>query len=207
MMKEKVLVVDGGGRGSVLVSQYLKSPHVASAIAIPGNDMMKTSLKQVETFPLLKTTSVNEILRICQGEGVTLVDVAQDNAVAVDLVTELRIEGIKVIGPTREAGQIEWSKSFARKFGTRHGLPQPEYHIFSSENESMQYLSQLDEEVFVKADGLCEGKGAFPAKTRQEVIHAIKEMQRFKTAGTTFLIEEWLKTLTEPTVKNSRHSA
>jgi phosphoribosylamine-glycine ligase len=44
-MKNTVIVVDAGGRGSVLVDAYAKSPHVDRIIAIPGNDLMQINTK------------------------------------------------------------------------------------------------------------------------------------------------------------------
>jgi len=46
MHKATVLVIDGGGRGSVLVDKYLQSPHVAKVLAIPGNDLMLSQNKK-----------------------------------------------------------------------------------------------------------------------------------------------------------------
>src|SRR3989344_8676135 len=114
MKKATVLVTDGGGRGSVLVEKYLESPQVGKVLAIPGNDLMKLD-KNVQTFPNLKTTSIEEIIKICQKEKVSLVDVAQDDAVAVGLIKRLQKLGISCIGPTKEAGRIEWDKAWARE--------------------------------------------------------------------------------------------
>lgn len=83
-MKERsvgntVLVVDAGGRGATLVDKYAQSEHVERIIAVPGNDLMKINTdKPVQTHPQLKTTSVPEILEICEREQIGLVDVAQD---------------------------------------------------------------------------------------------------------------------------------
>ncbi len=192
--KAKVAVIDGGGRGAALVAAYAKSEHVGSVIAIPGNDMMKVhSPKPVLTFPGVSTTSVNEIVDICRSSRVSLVDVAQDNAVKSGLVDALRSAGITALGPTRFAGEIEWNKVFARELGKELSLPQPEYRICRSEREGTDYiLTQPEIPVFVKASGLAEGKGAIPATNFNEAVHAIKEMSRFGDAGKTFLIEEWL---------------
>ena len=84
--KKIVLVIDGGGRGSVLVDKYAQSKHVSKIIAIPGNDLMQiNTTKPVVIFPQLKTTDTSEILAVCQKEKVSLVDVAQDNAVQAGL--------------------------------------------------------------------------------------------------------------------------
>lgn len=199
-MKEKstgntVLVIDAGGRGATLVDKYAQSKHVGKVIAVPGNDLMKINTnKPVQIYPQLKTTSVPEILEICERHQVNLVDVAQDNAVEAGLVDALIQKGVPVVGPTKEAGQIEWDKAWAREFGQRHGLPQPSFRICLSPQEGIDYLrSQPDQAWFVKAAYLSEGKGALPAKNNEEAVQRISELKRFKDAGRVFLIEKWLK--------------
>lgn len=199
-MKEKdigntVLVVDAGGRGAALVDKYAQSKYVKRIIAIPGNDLMQMSTdKPVQIYPQLKTTSIKEIIEICKEEKVSLVDVAQDNAVEAGLVDELIQKGIPVVGPTRNAGQIEWDKAWAREFGERHKLPQPSFKICSSEKEGINYLKkQPNQPWFIKAAYLTEGKGALPAENNRQAIEMVKEMRRFGKAGKVFLIEKWLK--------------
>lgn len=190
-----ILVVDGGGRGAALVDKYSQSKHVGRILAVPGNDLMKiNSEKPLQIFPQLKTTSVKEIIEICQKEKVDLVDVAQDNAVEAGLVDLLTQNNILAVGPTRAAGQIEWDKAWAREFGQRHGLLQPAFKICSSPKEGLAYLkTQPDSAWFIKAAGLAEGKGVLPAKDSDEAKERIKEMVRFGQAGKVFLLEEWLK--------------
>lgn len=196
-MKERntVLIVDGGGRGSALVHKYAQSSHVEKIIAVPGNDLMQDITdKPVQIFPQLKTTSIPEILDICKKEKVDLVDVAQDNAIGGGLVNALEVKGIATVGPTKEAGQIEWDKAWAREFGNRHGLPQPFFKICLSQGEGIDFLNtQEDQSWFVKASGLAEGKGSLPARNNKEALEKIREMKRFKDAGKVFLIEKWLK--------------
>ncbi len=196
MPKEKVAVIDGGGRGHALVDAYSRSEHVGSIIVIPGNDMMKIGKeKPVKTFPRLRTTDVKDIVNVCKREGVSFVDVAQDNAVYMGVVDALHREGISALGPTRLAGKIEWSKAFEREFGTMHGLPQPEFRIFDSVWSGISYVKgEVEKPRFIKADGLAEGKGALPAENTMMAIGAIEKMGRFKNgAGNMYLIEDWLR--------------
>jgi phosphoribosylamine--glycine ligase len=192
-----VVIIDAGGRGAALVDVYAKSPHVDNIIAIPGNDYLQVnSSKPVITYPQLKTTSVHEIVDICKKEKVALVDVAQDNAVAVGLVDALQQEGIMVFGPTKAAGELEWNKAFAREFMQRHNVPQPEFAVFHSVEEGISYLTQQpDQPWFVKAAGLAEGKGALPAVNNKEAQKRIHELQKFGAAGKTYLLEKWLKSI------------
>jgi len=193
--KNTVLVVDGGGRGAVLVDKYAQSEHVEQILAVPGNDLMKINTdKPVQIFPHLKTTSVPEILEICERQQINLVDVAQDNAVEAGLVDALIQKGIPTIGPTRDAGQIEWDKAWTREFGKLYGIPQPFFKICLSQQEGIDFLNnQPDQPWFVKAAFLAEGKGALPARNNREAIERVKEMERFKDAGKVFLIEKWLR--------------
>ena len=190
-----VLIIGGGGRESVLVDKYAQSKYVKRIIAVPGNDLMQGNTnKIIKTYQQLKTTNVKEILEICDEEKVSLVDVAQDNAVEAGLVDELTQKGIPVVGPTMNAGQIEWDKAWAREFGKRHKLPQPSFKICSSEKEGINYLKkQPNQPCFIKAAYLAEGKGALSAKNNKEAVERVKEMRRFEKAGKVFLIEKWLK--------------
>src|SRR3989338_5752167 len=196
-----VLVIDGGGMGSALVDAYAKSPHVKRVLAVPGNDLMQSvSEKPVKTFPKLKTTSIAEILEVVKHENVDLVDVAQDNAVEAGLVDAVAKEGVSVVGPTKRAGEIEWSKAFARNLGKVIGLPQPEYGIFKMMQGVEYVLGQPDNKSwFVKADGLAQGKAVLPIEKKSRAKSRIRKLLRgFPSAARTYLIEEWIGREQEP---------
>src|SRR3989344_7336198 len=162
MDKATVLVIDGGGRGSVLVDKYLQSPRVGKVLAVPGNDLMKKlSQKPVKIFPNVKTTDTSSIIKICQSEKVDLVDVAQDDAVAVGVTDALQKTGFRVFGPTKLAGQIEWDKAWARNFMKKFQIPIPGFQICRSQKEGIDFIkSQKEGQWFIKAAGLAAGKGA-----------------------------------------------
>jgi len=193
-MKTIVAVIDAGGRGSALVDAYAKSSMVDEIIAIPGNDLMQINTsKPVHTYPELKTTSSEEILKICQEFSVSLVDVAQDNAVEAGVSDLLRENGFKVVGSSKDAGQLEWDKAWSRDFMLKNDLPVPVYQVCQSEEEGLKFLqSQKDQAWFIKAAGLAEGKGVIPARDNAQAAGAIKEMTRFGKAGSTYLIEQAL---------------
>ena len=189
-----ILITDGGGRGAALVDKYAQSKHVGKILVVPGNDLMQlNTIKPVKTYSHLKTTNIPEILEIVKKERVDLVDVAQDNAVAVGLVDELQKIEIKVVGPTKKAGQIEWDKAWARDFMVKYKIPSPKFYIFKSIKEGIEFVKKNSNPMwFVKASGLAEGKGVLPAVSKTEAIFAINQMQKFGSSGKTFLLEEWL---------------
>jgi len=189
----KVLIIDAGGRGSVLGQKYLESKKVSRVYAIPGNDFMKYQ-QNVSTYPNLKTTDIKEIIKIAKEENIDLVDVAQDDAVAAGLVDALQKEKVSVFGPTKKAGQIEWDKTWSRNFMKKFKHPIPKYLSFKSEQNGIKFINgQPDNPWFIKAAGLAAGKGAIFAKNNKEAINAIAQMKYFGIAGKTYLIEECLE--------------
>ncbi|OGD89332.1 phosphoribosylamine--glycine ligase [Candidatus Curtissbacteria bacterium RIFCSPHIGHO2_01_FULL_40_12] len=201
-MKATVLVIDGGGRGHVLVQKYLESPHIKKVFAIPGNDLMlENNGIRVKIFQSVKTTDIKKIKLICQKEKVDLVDVAQDDAVAAGLVDKLTKSGLKVLGPTQAAGQIEWDKAWARNFMKKFLIPIPQFIVCKSQAEGIKFIrrkaslieSQTNKSWFIKASGLAAGKGALFARDNQEASLNIKKMANFGKAGKTYLIEEFVE--------------
>lgn len=194
-IKKIVVVIDGGGRGSVLAHKYSLSPKVSKILVIPGNDSISLNVKKpLKIFPHLKTTDISEILKICKKEKVDLVDVAQDNAVEAGLADKLIEAGFNVIGPTKLDGQIEWDKAWARDFMKKYKLPIPLYNIFSSSTDAIKFVKKNPKKRwFVKAAGLVTGKGVIPAENLEQAISAISQMKKLGKAGKTFVIEEWLK--------------
>ncbi len=195
MKKKTVLIVDGGGRAAALAQKYSESKFVGRILVVPGNDLIKLNVeKTLKIYPALKTTSIKEIIRIAKKEKVDLVDVAQDNAIEQGLVDELKKYKIDVIGPTRNAGQIEWDKAWSRDFMTRHKIPHPSYKIFRSAKKGIAYLrSHKNSRWFVKASGLTYGRGVYPAENNKDAEGRISQLKQFGTSGRTFLIEECLK--------------
>ncbi|MBI2327308.1 phosphoribosylamine--glycine ligase [Candidatus Curtissbacteria bacterium] len=192
--KATVLIVDGGGRGSVLVYKYARSPHVGKIIAVPGNDLMvELTPKPVQIFKDIKTTDLKEIIRICQQHHVDLIDIAQDDAIAQGLTDVLKKENFKVLGPTRAAGQIEWDKAWARNFMVDFNIPSPKFKVCFTEQEGIDFIkSQKESQWFIKASGLVAGKGALYARNNQEAQENITKMKTFGIKGQTYLIEKCL---------------
>src|SRR3989344_5513409 len=140
--QKTVLVIDGGGRGSALVDKYLQSPSVKTVLATPGNDLMKINIKKpVKTFPKIKTTDIDNIIKICKKYKVDLIDVNQDDAVAVGVVDALKNQNFKAFGPSQVASQIEWDKAWARDFMKKFKIPSPKFKVCHSQKEGANFIN------------------------------------------------------------------
>ncbi|OGD85696.1 phosphoribosylamine--glycine ligase [Candidatus Curtissbacteria bacterium RBG_13_35_7] len=102
-------------------------------------------------------------------------------------------QGFNTFGPTKEAGQIEWDKAWARRFMKKNKIPSPLFKICKSQKEGIKFIkNEKDGQWYIKASGLAAGKGALFAKNNKEALAKIKQMKSFGRAGKIYLIEECL---------------
>ncbi|MBW2967500.1 hypothetical protein KY362_03365 [Candidatus Woesearchaeota archaeon] len=195
MGNETVMVVDGGARGHALARAYLKSPHVKEVVVTPGNTGMlepgitiypKTSLKDAESF-----------LSAAKELKPSLVDVAQDDALAAGTVDKLVAVGFRTFGPTKAAARLEWDKEWAREVMKKSGVKVPEYQAFDqADKRSVDYAVRLlmhNEKVFFKIAGLLAGKGVVSAVNAEEAEEAYTKVQKMNSPIPRVLVEAGLK--------------
>jgi phosphoribosylamine--glycine ligase len=187
----RVLVVGSGGREHALVWAMAKSPSVAKVWAAPGNDGM-TAL--AELVPIV-ATDVAGITAWAGANAIRLVVIGPDAAVAAGLADALEAAGIPAFGPSQAASELEWSKTFAKEFMTRHGIPTASYGTFDDLDEALAFVAQSPMPLVVKADGLAAGKGVIICDTREQAAHAVRTIMQeraFGEAGARVVLEEFL---------------
>src|SRR3989338_537802 len=193
-----IMIVDGGARGHVLSEAYENDPRVKRIVVAPGNDFVGHN-RQKDVI-IAKDSSLKDpksLLNVAQRYKPDLVDVAQDDALALGTVNLLRDNGFAALGPTAEAARIESSKVWSRDFMARHEIPSPAFKSFTDSREAIEYLrleygkkGNKNKLLFEKADGLCGGKGALRSRSLREGIANVKYMSNFGTAGSNFVIED-----------------
>jgi phosphoribosylamine---glycine ligase len=133
--------------------------------------------------------------QFAQNEKIDLTVVGPDDALAAGVVDLFQNAGLRIFGVTRAAARLESSKSFAKEFMTRHGIPTARFEAFDSSAEAKNALDQFGLPVAIKADGLALGKGVIIARNRSEAELAIEDMidrRRFGEAGRRIVLEEFL---------------
>ena len=95
--------------------------------------------------------------------------VGPEAPLALGLADRLRA-GKRVVGPSREAARIEWSKAFAKDLMARAGVPTAKYGVFEDVQSALAYLDANPTCLVVKADGLAASKVlSFAAPWRRHV--------------------------------------
>ncbi len=187
-----ILVIGSGGREHALAWKLKQSPRVKKIFTAPGNP----GTAQVGENIALDILDHQAVIDFVKEKQIDLVVVGPDDALASGIVNSLQEAGIKVFGPTKEAAEIEWSKSFAKELLERLNIPTAKSKTFTDIAEAKDYVRDHKYPLVIKASGLALGKGVVIAQTREESEQALEEMMSQKTfgvAGETVVIEEFLK--------------
>lgn len=102
-----------------------------------------------------------------------------------------------VVGPTKQAAQLEGSKVFAKEFLERHKIPTAAmYGVYDSPGGAYGALCEVDWPVVIKAEGLCAGKGVFVAPNPDaatDFIERVMEKNELGAGGKRVMLEEALE--------------
>jgi phosphoribosylamine--glycine ligase len=189
----KILVIGGGGREHALVWKLKQSARVEKIWCAPGNAGIAADA---------------ECVAIDAGDVAALVSLAE--RIAPDLTVvgpELPlVNGISdafvqrkwpILGPSRQAAQLEGSKVFSKQFLQRHNIPTAKtYGVFESAGKAYEALESVKWPVVIKADGLCAGKGVALApdeEAAREFIERLMEKGELGAGGHRVLLEETLE--------------
>jgi phosphoribosylamine--glycine ligase len=186
-----VLVIGSGGREHALAWKLRQSPQVKQVFIAPGNAGTAQLGRNVD----IKLSELDQLLNFARQEAIDLTVVGPDDVLAAGIVDLFEAAGQRIFGPCREAARLESSKSFAKRFMIRHGIPTARFREFESSRDARTSLGEFGFPLAVKADGLALGKGVVIAQDRAEAEAAIDDMierRRFGDAGRKVVIEEFL---------------
>ena len=186
-------MVGGGGREHALAWKAAQSPLVDLVYVAPGNT--GTELENKVENIAINAEDIPALLDFAKNNHIDLTIVGPEAPLVDGIVDTFTNEGLKAFGPTKNAAQLEGSKTFTKDFLARHNIPTAAYGKFTDEKEAIDYIQQHGAPLVVKADGLAAGKGVILAHTEDEAIKAVNDMlsgNRFGEAGARVVIEEFL---------------
>ncbi len=192
--KISILVVGGGGREHALAWKAARSPRVERVYVAPGN--AGTAREPGVENVAIAADDIAALRDFARAQGVALTIVGPEAPLVAGIVDAFQAEGLACFGPTRAAARLEGSKSFAKDFLSRHGIPTAAYASFHDLSEALEYIRERGAPLVVKADGLAAGKGVIIARTLAEAEAAARDMlagNAFGDAGHRIVVEEFLE--------------
>ncbi|HHW18258.1 MAG TPA: phosphoribosylamine--glycine ligase [Firmicutes bacterium] len=187
-----VLVIGSGGREHAIAWALSKSPSVENLFISPGN----FGTGRVGTNVDLDIGDFASVRDFARANGIDLVVVGPENPLAGGIADFLRDSGISVFGPGARGARLESSKSYAKEFMARHGIPHPRFWVFDDAGEAASFISTTEGPWVIKADGLALGKGVTVCFDREEALDVARSLMSGKAlgnAGKKIVIEEFLR--------------
>jgi phosphoribosylamine--glycine ligase len=165
------LVLGGGGREYAIAWRLARCDSVANIDVVPGN-------AGVALFSRVLDFQPRDVARLQQHLAAAAIDLAivgPDDLIADGVGDHLRRASVSVVAPSREAGKIEWSKTFGKELMHEAGVPSPRWETFSTAQNARNALDRnlWVAPLVVKADGLAAGKGVTVCRTTAEAHVAL----------------------------------
>ncbi|HXH70452.1 MAG TPA: phosphoribosylamine--glycine ligase [Pyrinomonadaceae bacterium] len=191
----KILVIGSGGREHALCKTFAKSKRVTKIFCANGN----AGIAEVAQCVNINPDEIGRLAEFAVENAIDLTFVGGETSLALGIVDEFEKHNIKIVGASKQAAQLEASKSFAKDFMQRYNIPTAQYETADSAAEAVEILrsgkfGSENSPVVVKADGLAAGKGVVVVKDRNEAEQAVYELKNLvgKEAVEKIVLEECL---------------
>ncbi len=186
-MSMDILLVGAGGREHAIAWKMMQSPLAGKLYWAPGNPGIPSAIPVEADTP-------EALAEFAENHHIGLTMVGPEAMLCKGIVDLFRARGLAIVGPDREAAQLEGSKAYAKDFMARHGLPTAKAAVFTDRASALAYLEEEGAPIVVKADGLAAGKGVVVAMDLQTARDAVNSCFEgaFGDAGSRVLLEECL---------------
>ena len=189
----KILVIGNGAREHALAWKLSRESEVTGVICVPGNP----GIASVARCLPADVSAPAELLAIAEGQDIDLTVVGPELPLSRGVVDAFTAAGRAIVGPTKAAAALEWSKAFAKDFMARHRVPTAAFRVCDSAAAALDAIrrGEFAYPLVLKADGLAAGKGVVIAEdqsTAEAVVAAMMVDRRFGDAGDRIVLEEFL---------------
>ncbi len=192
-----VLLLGSGGREHSLAWKLEQSPKLKKLFICPGNAGTAQHGHNID----LDWKNFDALKDFLLSEKIDMLVIGPENPLVEGLHDKIKADKetkhIAVIGPKKQAAQLEGSKDFSKEFMLKYGIPTANYKSFTLETmeEGFRFLEDIKSPYVLKADGLAAGKGVVILDDLDEATKEFRVMlegEKFGNASKTVLIEEFL---------------
>ena len=182
-----ILLIGSGGREHALAWALAASPLVSRLYCAPGN----AGIAEVAECVPIAATDLESIVAFAQEQSVAFVVIGPEAPLVAGLWDRLEANGIKALGPSAQAAQLEGSKGFMKELCRAHDIPTAAFARFADRKAAIAYAAAEPHPLVIKTDGLAQGKGVVVAQTPAESRDAIGAL--WASYGGGVVIEEFLE--------------
>jgi len=201
----RILVIGSGGREHALAWKFAQSTQVEQVFVAPGNGgtNIEAKCKNISLGDPAAIEGQESLKQFALREKIDLTVVGPELPLAMGIADVFRAAGLAVIGPSKQAAQLEASKIYSKAFMANHGVRAAKGSNFTDLETARAFAAEhfnaaadTTAPLVIKADGLAAGKGVVIAENSAEAEAALVSFMQNKSlgdAGTSILLEEFLK--------------
>ena len=183
----KVLIIGSGGREHSIACKIAESNKLSKMYCAPSNP----GINKIASPVNIQADDIDALFEFAVKNAIDLTVVGPEIPLAIGIVDKFEKAGLKIFGPDKNAAKIETSKSFAKEFMKKYGIPTANYKVFTSLDESISYINNAIFPLVIKYDGLAAGKGVTICLEKAEAEMVLNNL--FKNNDTRVVIEEYLE--------------
>src|SRR5829696_149738 len=189
----KILIIGSGAREHAMAWKLARERDVTDVVCTPGNPGISSVARCIPG----DVASPAQLFAIAEREHVDLTVVGPELPLSLGVVDAFAAAGRAIVGPSKAAAALEWSKSFAKDFMARHHVPTARFKVCDSPDDARAFVArgEFGYPLVIKADGLAAGKGVVIAEERAAADAAVRQAMvehTFGTAGDRIVFEEFL---------------
>src|SRR3954469_23212135 len=141
----RILVVGGGGREHALCWAISASPLCTKLFCAPGN----AGIAEVAECVDVEAEDIPGQVALAQRLKIDFAVIGPDAPLVAGMADAFAAAGIKVFGPSKQAAQLEGSKSFTKELCRKHNVPTAAYERFTEVTAAEAYMRKQGAPIVV----------------------------------------------------------
>jgi phosphoribosylamine--glycine ligase len=192
----KILIIGSGGREHTLAWKFAQSHKVEQVFVAPGNGGtgMEAKCKNI-------SLGQDELKDFALREKIDITVVGPELPLAEGIADAFHAAGLNIIGPGKQAAQLEASKIYSKAFMAKYGVRAAKSDNFADFETARNFAinhfaANKNAPLVLKADGLAAGKGVVIAYNLPDAEQTLSSFMKDKSlgdAGASILVEEFLE--------------
>ena len=166
-----VLVVGKGGREHAIGWKLKQNPDITLYFA-PGN----AGTAEIGENVKIDVKDIDKLAEFAQTRHIDLTIVGPELPLTMGITDVFKKRGLRIFGPDVLGAMLEGSKTFAKEFMGRHGIPTAKYVVATSVRQGLSAAKMLSYPAVIKEDGLAAGKGVTICQNKAEAKATLKKI-------------------------------
>lgn len=171
----EVLIVGNGGREQAIAQKLSSSPEADNIYVAQGNAGTEfiDNAENVDIPP----NDIDSLAKFATQKSIELTVVGPDDPLADGIVDEFTERRLKIFGPNKAQARIESDREFAKQMAQKMSIPIGKYTHCETVLDTKEAAKQYDWPMYIKKNGLAQGKGATRCNNQEEFDDAVEGLQ------------------------------